>query len=321
MKHGWRAYAAAACVAAGTVGLCLQLGVRDAWPLTRLAFYALPPPVIAALVLFAAVLLRGTARRLVVVTCLVVGLALTGFAAARGLGTHACRADEPTLRLVLWNIGRGVGGWDAVAERLARLDADLIGLVEAGGRNPEREAFWRARFPQHAAFVAGPGLVVLVRGRLIATETQGVFGAWTASAVVEIGDRRLRVIVVDVDARPLTNRRPAVEGVFALAASRSDLPTVVMGDFNTPATSVWYDDARRSFVNAFEAAGRGWRATWPVPFPVLDLDQIWLSAGVRPLCARQAWSWRSDHRPVVVDLQPTGTLAAGKGTLNRSIVE
>ena len=96
--------------------------------------------------------------------------------------------------------------------------------------------------------------------------------------------------------------REVVERVFELARETPDLPTIVMGDFNTPIDSVWFDGARDDFTHAFEQAGRGMLTTWPAPAPLLAIDHIWLSRQFRIDCASIGWSWASDHRPIVTDV-------------------
>jgi hypothetical protein len=58
-------------------------------------------------------------------------------------------------------------GWDGVTRTLQGLDADLIGLVEAGSSNPEMAQFWKDRFPAYQ--VNGPkrGMVLMARGTVI----------------------------------------------------------------------------------------------------------------------------------------------------------
>ena len=75
-----------------------------------------------------------------------------------------------------------------------------------------------------------------------------------------------------------------------------------MGDFNTPTDSLFLREIHRDFENAFEQAGDGYSATWPLPVPVLTLDQIWVNKGIEVYRCRLGWSLRSDHRPVLTDI-------------------
>jgi len=75
-----------------------------------------------------------------------------------------------------------------------------------------------------------------------------------------------------------------------------------MGDFNTPVDSVFVAPLAERLTNAFQARGNGYYVTWPVPLPVLSLDQVWASREVELRDCELGWTWRSDHRPVVVTL-------------------
>jgi endonuclease/exonuclease/phosphatase family metal-dependent hydrolase len=113
----------------------------------------------------------------------------------------------------------------------------------------------------------------------------------------------MRVLLVDAVVRPFSNRREMIDEVFELARETPEIPTIVMGDFNTPTDSVWFDEVRNDYDHAFEQAGRGMLTTWPAPAPILAIDHVWLSRQLRADCASIGWSWASDHRPIVVDLE------------------
>ena len=53
-------------------------------------------------------------------------------------------------------------------------------------------------------------------------------------------------------------------------------PLVLMGDFNLPVDSAYLSHIRASLTNAFDVSGSGFQETWPVPVPLLSLDQVWL---------------------------------------------
>jgi endonuclease/exonuclease/phosphatase (EEP) superfamily protein YafD len=73
---------------------------------------------------------------------------------------------------------------------------------------------------------------------------------------------------------------------------------IVLGDFNTPADSAFFRPLRAFATNAFEVAGSGCAATWPMPLPVLSLDQMWTTGRLRAVRCEHMLSWRSDHRAV-----------------------
>ncbi|HSW44811.1 MAG TPA: endonuclease/exonuclease/phosphatase family protein [Phycisphaerae bacterium] len=103
---------------------------------------------------------------------------------------------------------------------------------------------------------------------------------------------------------PLWSRRERFGELDKLLRTLQNRQVVVMGDFNTPPDSTLFNPMRGRFDNAFEAADRGLHVTWPVPLPVLAIDQIWISRPAPLADCHLGWSARSDHRPVIVDLSP-----------------
>lgn len=293
-----------ACALVGFVGLIVRLTVRDGIPVAANVFYVLPALMIAMLFGLAALVWWFNRRRGAALVCLGLSLLMTGAwgQTAAHFGGR-CELPPTSFRVLLWNTARGFAGWPRVAERLAAAEPDVIGLVEAGASGEDARAFWAARFPDHEAYLAGGGVVILVRGHIVEHHTLKVAGNSRCAMVeAEVRGSRLRVLVLDAIVRPFSSRRELVQQVFELARAEPDIPTIVMGDFNTPVDSVWFEDPRSEYAHAFESAGRGMLATWPVPLPVLAIDHIWVSRGLTVHCAEIGWSWISDHRPIIADL-------------------
>jgi endonuclease/exonuclease/phosphatase family metal-dependent hydrolase len=99
------------------------------------------------------------------------------------------------------------------------------------------------------------------------------------SVAVRVRGRPLRLLVVDGISDPRIVRTPFLHDIAAAcdaAAKAGRLYDVVVGDFNSVGRSVGFDALRSSaggFKRASDYAG-GWRATWPVPLPVYDIDHV-----------------------------------------------
>lgn len=93
---------------------------------------------------------------------------------------------------------------------------------------------------------------------------------------------------LDLRAEEATSVRDFVEG------SRGKLPTIILGDFNTPCESNLYHQNWFGFQNAFNSAGTGYgysfpctrQYCWPAGVPWVRLDHI---------LADDAWQVRSCH--------------------------
>ena len=288
-----------ALVAVGLlIGWLVRCTVRDAWLPVAIIFYATPWPVLAAL----AGWIAWRWRRLRALPLALVACALAvWFSSGWKFATpSAARAD---LRVAHWNVARPVRWLPSVAAELRALDADVITVAEALPRVGDTAPRWLAEFPGYRAEFSGGGLLCLVRGEIQNRESASLGpGSFYTALDVEVKGRALSILQVDLVATPWRSRREPLEQLARLIAARADRPLIVAGDFNTPRDSALFGPLRMRLAHSWEAAGRGSAETWPMPFPVLSLDHVWIGGGLRALRCEHGVSVRSDHRAVIVDL-------------------
>ncbi|MFG0335148.1 MAG: endonuclease/exonuclease/phosphatase family protein [Maioricimonas sp. JB049] len=291
------------------VGVVLHATVRDRWVVTSLFFYSLPPIVIAVLAgLSAWALWRDLSPRTARAGALAVFLLLVGWSQVHSwrLGP-APGVPQDVVRVVFWNTCRLSAGKERIARAVGQLDADIIALCEAGEATEAQRALWQSACPGYDVTFLGTGLIVLtrgvsggVRGYSLSHETE------VRQLDVELPSGRVTCLLVDVASNPASSRRPALRELAGIAETMSDRPLLILGDFNTPGDSVLFRPLRREHVNAFEQTGRGFGPTWPVPLPVLDIDQIWTNRHVEVRDCHIGWKWVSDHRPVYASVRLHG---------------
>ena len=117
----------------------------------------------------------------------------------------------------------------------------------------------------------------------------------------EVRGHLLTILQVDVAPQPFRRRIYAFTELAAIIRPHLGENVLVLGDFNTPRESVSLDPLRAEMTQAFESAGDGLAETWPMPLPVLSLDQIWSGRRLRPVWCEHGYSARSDHRAVIAD--------------------
>lgn len=217
-------------------------------------------------------------------------------------------ARGPVLRVALFNAaGTKRCGQPGVAELLTPYDPDIIVLVEAGFDFKRVLDRWRELFPQYELLPPMETLLVLVRGQAV-VRSSGALGGEDRGRHMLVdattSTASLRILAADIFHNPLVTRRGQFFELTRLIEGQpGDQPLLVLGDFNTPRGSVFFDLLeRRGLTEAFDVAGRGYRATWPWPLPVLSLDQAWCNQRVQPLRVAHVWTACSDHRAVVLDL-------------------
>jgi len=293
----WLANAAKCTVIIAIASVVLRATIADRTHLSAWVFYFVPLPLSALALLGAALLFVGAMRPRSALAAAVAALALYGY------WTFAHTFDQPCesagangLRVVSWNVNHLRRGMDAVAAQLDATGADVIGLVEASHPSPKHLEFWRARFPGHTVLIPGGGLVLIVRGDIVSTEMRELIGiSRLLVADLEIDGAPLRVALADLDASPRFEKKVLLQSTFDAAGAGATLPTIVMGDFNTPIDSLWFRAVRGTYAHAFEKAGTGLLATWPSERPVLAIDHIWAGRGLTATCARLEATPLSDH--------------------------
>lgn len=303
--------AALACLAwmavAATAAAWLQRGtVRDGLSWLAVFFYLMQPPLLALVCLAAGfVAFRFRRRRLLIVAaalCVTSGVHWLTFNFRRGVPA-AQPGEVPAARVVLWNATGQRFADTALRKTILGHDPDLIVLVEAYTNLASRHAAQAAGYA--VAFSPGtPSLVLLVRGEVL--ESRGWISAGGARLLetrVKLRDRVLRAMCVDIPSNPFRSRRAALEDVaVAVRSARPGESTLILGDFNTPPDLILLEPLRQLAHCAWESAGTGYRCTWPSVFPLLAIDQVWVTPGLSPRRCEMFTSLHSDHRGVVADI-------------------
>jgi vancomycin resistance protein VanJ len=283
-------------------GIVLRLTVRDSVDMLALLYYATPWPVLAALTL--PLVWRVRRQPQMVFGSIVLTHVFLAMWIMEDWRTGQPSREPADLRVVQWNVARPVKRFPSIAERMREFDADLIAVAEPTPRHQVNRPDWRTAFAGYAVELAPGNMLCLVRGEVLARET-GVlaYGSYFSRFDVRIKGRELSVLQADVSGVPSHSRREPIARLAQLAESLSDRPLIVLGDFNTPRDSVHFEGLRKHLVNTFERVGIGSGATWPMPLPVLSLDQIWCGPRLVAVRCDHRVSFVSDHRPVVADLR------------------
>ncbi len=294
----------------GWLSAMLHFWPKDRWIGLSLWFYGTPWGVILAVAAFtmlgALLQQKLRSRRM-----LCGSLALLLFSGGMWLATDwswrpaasstANDSETRPIRLLVWNTCRGRGGWENVAAEIRKHDPDVICLVEAGPYSAEMRAMWEASFPDYKVSMLGGSIVCIVRGGAgECTPVDLTPDSGLRLLPVEVHGRSFRCAIVDIESSIFNVRkRPLVR----LADALDDIagPIIVAGDFNTPSDSVHLARLNENYSSAWDEIGHGYSATWPVPLPLMDLDQVWHNDGIALQSLELGWSRTSDHRPVVVE--------------------
>ena len=296
LRRFFRTAAFAAAGLALAIAL-LRVTIADLTPISAWVFYFVPLPLVAMVFGVAALLFAAALDARATLVAAIASLAVGAYWLETHMFEHPCEdSGEGLVRVTTWNVNHLRRGADALAAQIAAGDPDVIGLVEASHPSESHLAFWRERFPEHDVLLPGSGLVLIVRGTIVSSSMRELIGiSRVLTAEVEVDGAALRIVLADLDASPRFDKQTLIGRTFDAADVDPALPTVVLGDFNTPIESRWFHDVRRRYVHAFERAGAGLLASWPATRPLLAIDHVWVGESLTAVCARLEPTALSDH--------------------------
>ena len=281
--------------------------VRDRWLVVSTLYYATPLLVLAVMSLGVAVVAAVKKREKMAWVAFALALVYGGWWHFGTWRDQAATAPlkAPPLRVMCWNIMAAIGGREPIHQRLHELDLDIIGLTEPGVLEKLDRYYSQTEFPVYHRSYQADNLLLLTRGEIVRESSGALGGDFGHYQVVEMNvrDTPLTVVQVDLKSNPLRSRRKAFEDLNAVLARYENQPTIVMGDFNTPRGSVWFEEIRHDFHHTFEEAGYGYAASWPTPVSVMMIDHIWASHSLRVTQSHFDPIWRSDHRALLAEIE------------------
>ncbi len=297
-------------------GIVLQAWVKDQLPVARLLFYAMPKPCLAMLAVVllvwrgqgrwsrmaAAVALAGISGWWLAQSwCVPAQAATTPPAVASASGGP--QPPKPQLKVLYWNLCRPNKLHQGMVRMIQEQQPDVAAFVEPGTTAGELCPAYEALLPGYKAAWMPRGILWLSRlpshyrdrGKL---ENIGAY-AWFD---VEGAGPTFQVVVGDVFPHLFRSRKGQLDEALSHARGRTD--AVIVGDFNTPLESVLWKGFRKDYVHAFEAAGSGFKETWPIGLPLLSLDHVWVGRDWEIVEAKKFWRvLASDHAALVVTLR------------------
>ncbi|MCX6857228.1 MAG: hypothetical protein NTV80_20250 [Verrucomicrobia bacterium] len=210
-------------------------------------------------------------------------------------------SDEP-LTILYWNLCRPNGLDQEMVDLVKETQPDLAVFVEAGNAGSFLTKYSEL-LPEYRPELMPRGIMRLSRMQT-GSARSAVLPRMAAYSQFDLAGRGpdFPVIVADIYPHVFHSRKPQIDSVFAQTSKRTD--AIVIGDFNTPLESVHLALFRAHFTEAFEAAGFGFKETWPCGLPLLSIDHIWIGPDWQVLKADKFWRLTgSDHAALLVTLQ------------------
>jgi endonuclease/exonuclease/phosphatase (EEP) superfamily protein YafD len=211
------------------------------------------------------------------------------------------RDAADAIKLMFWNADHVRYGVSKAIVQVRDIDADIVGIVEAG-REKEIKEEWKNSFGEQSISPLFGEMLILTKGTILEKEANDLAPHSRYNWIkLAIKDKEISILLVDIPPTPLDSREPAFDELRRVIALHRNENLIIMGDFNTPSDSVFFEPLRNEFHHAFEQSGNGFSATWPVPVPLLTIDHIWTNKNFQLYETHLVSSW-SDHKAIVTDV-------------------
>ena len=279
------------------ITLIIHWFIKDRIDDLAVVFYMTPLPVLAVLgFLVAGIHQLNRQNRLAKVTLAFASMCLVAWP-VQSLSVSSATHAAGQVRLFFSNTAN-YKDTNQKVEFIRQDDADIIGLVESGIKE-RHQSQWQAAFPDHQVAFLRKQMLVMTKGEIISQES-GTLNRRGYYHLLKIALRgeQFTLLLVDVDADPMRSRAVVFEPLQKLIRAHAQEKLIVMGDFNTPLQSTYFEPFREHLYQAFETSGSGLAETWPQPVPLLTIDHIWVSRKFEVDHCDLIWSPFSDHRAV-----------------------
>ncbi|MCZ7591596.1 MAG: endonuclease/exonuclease/phosphatase family protein [Kiritimatiellae bacterium] len=193
-----------------------------------------------------------------------------------------------------WNVAHAPFGYAPVLRALDADNADLIVFDEAKYSADLADLTEKELGLTHVFH--DQGMAILSRYPFEPQGTISLPNARAWWAIIETPRGPLHVLTMDLLSHPALDRAPTMDALTMWLQDRTDTaPLIIVGDFNTTRSARALDPLRKFMRHAYEAGGRGWPYSWPLPIPVYAIDHAWVSTNIVVHNYRLRTSAMSDH--------------------------
>jgi len=262
------------------VAVLIHFAVKDYFYASAIIFYAFPLPIIMLLSSFS-IIVNKKWRKISMLFLLVLSV-IWYF---KSYTSNHENAVNEGLEVVVWNAGHDQSFEEAFIEN--KQIPDVLVLIECNLKSIQET---RNKYPNYYFHLSEEEIGIFSKTPLkIISEVTSE----TNSTVLKFTTNNIIFYAVDLTAEVFNSREEELQFVYSNIAYRSN--SIVLGDFNTPLESIYFEDFKNNYNHAFSVKGKGFKETWFWNLPLLSLDHIWVSHNLRINKTDKIHTWKSDH--------------------------
>lgn len=258
-------------------------------------FYAFPLPIIIVISLFLCIIFRKVKTvlfSLLFITSILIFVWINNYY----LINTSDKKDASSV--LFWNVARNKPfPIDIISKNMDEFHPEIIGLVEADNITIQDTANLKKQFPDYAFKVLEGNMFVGIKGQIKSIYYQSKNNSYKFNHITAlINNKSIPILLVDINAAMFLDRETPLNTVKKYAIEH-DIAFII-GDFNTPYESVLFKDYYLNYQNLHQYTN-GFTATWPYGIPLLELDQIFMSKNMKPICLEKINFNVSDHQLLI----------------------
>lgn len=207
-----------------------------------------------------------------------------------------------TTKILLWNVAKNKPlPTDVLIRHIRESGAKIVALVEAEHVSKQDKQNLEAALPNFQFKTLYGKMLVAVKGTIEKVTFEDEALVYKFNYIhATIDQQPISIMIVDVYAGPMLNKQIPL-GII-LDFTRKNTVNILLGDFNTPLESIYFDDFRTKF-KSFHHYSNGLTSTWPLPIPMIEIDQIWLDRELQPLELQKYCYGVSDHKLLIAEFR------------------
>lgn len=281
--------------------LIVHFIIKDRFDSLSVVFYSCPLPLILIFGCFLTLISLKNKRLRYILLPIVVGpLIYFGF---HYFGTENKNLTSGTkFHILFWNASRNKPlTRPFLLENIKQYHPEIIALVEAGDISDENFKILKDSFSGYEFRFLEGEMLIGVKGSIDTITYHSVQGFSSINYInATIHQKPTTIMISDVIAVPIENRKKSLGIIYDF--TKKNPVDVLVGDFNTPYESAFFGPFKSDFKSMHHFS-LGMTSTWPIPYPVIEIDHIWLNPKYNPIKLEKFCSNISRHKMLIAEYQ------------------
>lgn len=257
-----------------------------------IVFYAFPLPILIVTALGLVVLFfRRKQYRL---TLMITALLLTFIWWKNYYFETETKHQQKISKLLYWNLAkRSQLPIAYISEKVNQHQPEILAFVEAPHTTLKNLDALKKALPNYSFKTLDGAMLIAAKGDIELLDFDLEEDNYKINLLkIKTNTLNLKLILTDLTANVFVNKEIPLS--FVSNSAKTNDVDIIVGDFNTPYESVYFDEYKQNFTS-FHTYNNGLTATWPLGIPLFEIDHMWMSNKHQPQYLNKYYSDASDH--------------------------